>query len=167
MSPRIEDVTASVGKQARLSPIKQTQIAALVEALETMASQISELDTEMKDSRDLGRKIKGQEEKKTEIITDEKEKVMDSLKVLHQGHITKFNGAIGKIVKFTEKKRELNEKEIAELREIYSVIFQFRISVRNLEELATNILNYIRTLARLLNVDEGDIIKEQSAEEQV
>jgi len=72
-----------------------------------------------------------------------------------------------RLVDLTGKKKDLNEKEIGELREIYFTIFRFQYSLKSLDQFARNILSKTKRLAVLLNIDETAIIKEQSAQEKV
>ena len=167
MSPRIEDVTQKLGEETKISASEQYQIAALLEALEYIVNQIGELQRSMKNARKLGSKIKKQEKKKTKILAGEGKEVMDSLTLLHEGTLSKFNSIMSRVGKLTGEKKELNEREIEELREIINAVIQFRNSIISLVEYASVVLEHMKTLARLLDIDESDIIKEQTAEQAI
>jgi len=92
---------------------------------------------------------------------------MESLALLHEGNLSKFNNILGSIGKSTGAKKELNEREIEELREIINAVMQFRNSIISLVEYSSVVLESMKKLSRLLDIDEGDIIKEQTSEQSI
>ena len=163
MCPRIEDVTEKLGEETKVSASEQYEIAALLEALEYIVNQVNELQRSMKNAKKLGRKIKRQEKKKTKLLAGEGKEVMESLTLLHEGNLSKFSNIMSSIGKSTGAKKELNEREIVELREVINAVMQFRNSIISLVEYTSVVLESMKKLSRLLDIDESDIIKQQTA----
>ena len=161
MSPRIKRIIDELTKQTGISKREQDEITKINALLDDLVNHIDDLLHKMKDSKGIGKKVGIQENKKEKTTTEEKREVVDSLTNLNQGHLNEFKKIMEKMANSTGKKKELNESEIEELRTIYSTIFRFRNSIKTLDVFSGMILDKIKTLTVLLNIDEHAIIDEQ------
>jgi hypothetical protein len=164
MSARVLDVSEDLGKEIKLTQQEEAQIASLFGALDNMIAHVKNMQAELKVSGKAAKKIVRQEKDKEQLSEGEGNKVKRSLGLLREGHIGRFAKKISRTVDLTGEKRELNEKEIKELHQIYFSLLDFRNGIKGLEMFAGVALRKIEVLSRLFNVYERVVISEEDAQ---
>jgi len=167
MSPDELKISEELGKEKNITASEQFQIQAMLEALNYIVAQVTELQKKMTEAGNEGKSINDKQQKKSKVLLGESKDLMSAITVIREGNLKKFakiNVAMGKEI---QKKRELNEEEIEELIKIRAAMNESRGTMINLVEFTSNFLVNTKKLAELLNSDETEIVIEQSALERL
>jgi hydroxymethylpyrimidine pyrophosphatase-like HAD family hydrolase len=158
---RIIDITDRISKEKHTHELVQKEVSGIIDAQKQVRELAKSLLSKSKAYKILESKIGSEEKIKDVIGAKENKKIKKLIDLLHKDKIVKFNKVLEKVVKLTQKKRDLNEGEMKELNELYSEIIQYCSKIKTMERLANMMYLHMRTMIRLLGIEESSIMKEE------